>query len=393
MERCDLLLTGALLPDGRREMAVAMAGGRIAAILAPGEARPAAVATRDLGGQLLLPSLTDGHMHLDKTLFGLPWWPHQAAPNRPSRIETDQRVLPALPLGVADRAGALLRRCVASGTAHVRTHVDITPSFGLAALEGVLAAKAAFADQVTVQTVAFPQAGVMRAPGTLGLMEEALRSGADLVGGIDPCEVDRDPKGQLDAIFALAEKHARAIDIHLHEPGEMGLFSLTEIAARVRAQGMQGRVTISHGFCLGMLAESKQRAMAETMGELGISLVSHGAGGAALPPLMLLREHGVRVFCGNDDIRDTWSPYGTGDMLERASVVGWRLDVRTDPLLEAVFGMCGEAGARALGLEPPALAVGAPAHLFSLAAGCIAEAVGQHPPRGVVVFGGRVVAG
>jgi hypothetical protein len=66
------------------------------------------------------------------------------------------------------------------------------------------------------------------------------------------------------------------------------------------------------------------------MAELGMSLVSHGAGGAALPPLLLLREHGVRVFCGNDDIRDTWSPYGNGDMLERAMLVGYRSNFRRD---------------------------------------------------------------
>jgi len=109
--------------------------------------------------------------------------------------------------------------------------------------------------------------------------------------------------------------------------------------------------------------------------------------------LMLLREAGVRVFCGNDDIRDTWSPYGTGDMLERAGVVGWRLDVRTDAALEAVYAMCSAEGARALGVEVPALAVGAPAHCYSVAATTVAEAVGQHPPRGLVMFGGRVVAG
>ena len=33
---------------------------------------------------------------------------------------------------------------------------------------------------------------------------------------------------------------------------------------------------------------------------------------------------GVRVFAGNDDVRDTWSPYGTADMLERAMLIGWR---------------------------------------------------------------------
>ena len=123
-------------PPGQR---LALKDGRIAAIL-PADA-PALSASQvlDLGGDLLLPGLVDGHMHLDKTLFGLPWTPHAAEPFRMSRIATDERLLPSLPLDTAARAGALIRRCVANGTAHIRTHADITPAFGLSALEGVLA--------------------------------------------------------------------------------------------------------------------------------------------------------------------------------------------------------------------------------------------------------------
>jgi hypothetical protein len=63
--------------------------------------------------------------------------------------------------------------------------------------------------RVNVQIVAFPQSGVMRWPGVLDLLDAAVREGADLVGGIDPLEIDRDPKGQLDGVFAIAgrERH------------------------------------------------------------------------------------------------------------------------------------------------------------------------------------------
>ncbi len=391
MDPLDTLLTEARLPDGRTGMAVACAGGRIAAILPPGAPLPAAAATHALGGQLLLPGLTDGHLHLDKTLMGLPWMPHAAGPTRASRIETDQRLMPHLPLSPAERAGHLIRRCAAQGTALIRTHADITPTFGLSMLEGILEAKAAHADRVRIQTVAFPQAGVVTAPGTEALLDAALRAGADLLGGLDPCEVDRDPKGQLDILFRLAERHGVGLDIHLHEAGELGLFSLAEIAARTRAHGMQGRVTISHGFCLGALAESRLEAAAAMMAEAGMALVSHGAGGAPLPPLLRLRAEGVRVFCGNDNLRDLWSPYGTGDMLERAAIIGWRLDARTDEALAELFDMVSAAGAAVMGEEAPALAVGAPAHLFAIPAETVGEAIGAHPARGLVAFAGRVV--
>ncbi|MBU8538203.1 amidohydrolase [Falsiroseomonas tokyonensis] len=389
----ETLLTHLRLADGSRTR-IAIAGGRIAQILPEGAPAPEAAEVMDLGGALLLPALVDGHMHLDKTLFGLPWQPHAAQPFRQSRIETDQRLLPSLPLSTAERAGALIRRCVAHGTAHIRTHADITPDFGLTALHGVLEAKAAHAHAVTVQVVAFPQAGVMRQGGApmLDLLDSAIREGADLVGGIDPCEVDRNPSGQLDGLFAIAARRGVGLDIHLHEPGELGLYSLQEICARAKSAGMQGHVTISHGFCLGRISESKQKAAAALMAESGVSLVTHGAGGATLPPLMLLRREGVRVFCGNDDVRDTWSPYGNGDMLERAAVIGWREDLRTDPLLEDLFAMVSAEGALALGIAQHGIAEGHPANLFSIAAENVPEAIGQHPPRGLVFHAGRLVA-
>jgi hypothetical protein len=103
-----------------------------------------------------------------------------------------------------------------------------------------------------------------------------------------------------------------------HSParaGRDGLFNVQEICARTRALGRRGKATISHGFCLGNITERKAVAAAETMAETG---VAHGAGSLTLPPVEMLRAAGVLVFAGNDDIRDTWSPYGTGDLLERA---------------------------------------------------------------------------
>lgn len=391
-----LLLLNARLADGRQGVRILIRDGRIAALeegAAPAGGTEAA-AVFDLAGDLVLPGLVDGHVHLDKTLMGLPWTPHAAELDRASRIANDERLLPTLPLSTEARAGHLIRRSVAHGTAHIRTHVDITPAFGLSALEGVLAAREAHAGAVTVQIVAFPQAGVMRhgPRAVVDLLDAAVRAGAELVGGLDPCEIDRDPRGQLDAIFGIAERHGVGVDIHLHEPGELGLFSLQEICARTTALGMQGKVTVSHGFCLGGIAESKQHAAAEMMAAAGVALATHGAGGATLPPVMLLRRAGVRVFCGNDNVRDTWSPYSTGDMLERAAIIGWRSDLRHDPLLEELFTMATSEGAAALGIAEYGLAPGRPATFFTLPAENIPDAIGAHPPRRLVFHAGRLVA-
>src|SRR6267378_4076260 len=324
MMRVDAFLTNCRLADGRL-VDIGIAGGKIAAVGEGAASLSNTAPALDMRGDLVLPGLVDGHMHLDKTLTGLPWMGHAAGPTRVSRIETDKTILPHLPLSTEERAGNLIRECVARGTSHMRTHVDIDLESGLAKLEGVLAARERYRDRATVQIVAFPQSGVMRCPGVLELLDAAVRNGADLVGGIDPLEIDRDPKGQLDGIFGIAARHGVGLDIHLHEPGEMGLFNVQEICARTRALGLGGKVTISHGFCLG-------------------------GGGLTMPPLEMLRAAGVLVFAGNDDIRDTWSPYGTADLLERAAIIGWKGDFRRDDQVEVALDLVSTAGALALGI-------------------------------------------
>ena len=392
MTTADAFLTNCRLADGRL-VDIGIADGKIAIV---GEGAAPALSNSapalDIGGDLVLPGLVDGHMHLDKTLTGLSWIGHAAGPTRMSRIETDKTILPHLPLSTEERAGNLIRECVARGTSHLRTHVDIDLESGLAKLEGVLAARERHRDRATVQIVAFPQSGVMRCPGVLDLLDAAVRNGADLVGGIDPLEIDRDPKGQLDGIFAIAARHGVGLDIHLHEPGEMGLFNVQEFCARTKALGLRGKVTISHGFCLGGVTERKAAEAAETMADAGVALVTHGAGGLTMPPLEMLSAAGVLVFAGNDDIRDTWSPYGTGDLLERAAMIGWKGDFRRDDQVEVAFDLVTAAGARALGIGDYGITVGGAANLFTIAAGCVAEAVAAHPLRKLVLFDGQIVA-
>jgi cytosine/creatinine deaminase len=154
MTTIDAFMTNCLLADGRR-VDISIADGKIAVV---GEGVAAASSNRapalDIGGDLVLPGLVDGHMHLDKTSRGLPWMDHAVGPTRMSRIETDKTILPHLPLSTQERAGNLIRDCVVRGTSHLRTHVDIDLESGLAKLEGVLAARERYRDRVTMQVVA-----------------------------------------------------------------------------------------------------------------------------------------------------------------------------------------------------------------------------------------------
>ncbi len=343
-------------------------------------------------GALVLPALVDSHLHLDKSLAGLPWYPHAAGPDRKSRIDTEKQMRDGLPLSVAARAGNLIERLVVHGTGHCRTHIDVDPELGLASLEGVLEARERYSHAITVQTVAFPQSGVLTCPGTLDVMEEALRAGADLLGGIDPAGIDGDVDGQLDAIFNLAEKHGVGIDIHLHDGGETGAAEVAAIVERTKVHGMQGRVAISHGFCLGDIAESAAAPLIEAMAGAGVANITHAPGGTSIPPVKQMHEAGVAVAAGNDGIRDSWCPYGDGDMLERAMLIGWRSNFRTDPDLELAHHFASRAGADLLGVANYGLDVGCRADFFTIPTETVAEAVVRHPPRSLVVHAGHIIA-
>lgn len=384
----DLNLTNLRGADGA-PVEILVRDGRIAAL---GESVVGGKNRIDGGGDLVLPALVDSHLHLDKSLAGLPWQPHTAGPDRQSRIDTEKRMRGALPLSVAERAGALIERLVAQGTGHCRTHVDVDPEIGLENLEGVIEARDRYAHALSVQIVAFPQSGVLACPGTIAVMEAALDNGADLLGGIDPAGIDGDVDGQLGLLFALAERKGVGIDIHLHDGGETGAAEVDAIVERTRAHGMQGLVAISHGFCLGDIAPGDADRRIEAMAEAGVTNVTHAPGGSSIPPVKKMHQAGVRIAAGNDGIRDSWCPYGDGDMLERAMLIGWRSNFRTDPDLELAFRFASESGADLLGVADYGLAVGKRADFFTLPVETVAEAVVRHPLRSLVVHEGQIVA-
>lgn len=255
-----------------------------------------------------------------------------------------------------------------------------------------MATRAALSDIVAIDLVAFPQSGLLICPGTVELMKQALRLGAETVGGLDPCAIDRDPKGHLDAVFGMAERFGRNVDIHLHEPGEMGVFSMELIIERVRALGMAGRVIVSHAFCLGMPDPSIIDPLVEAIADAGIAIMTTAPASRPVPAVKPLINAGVVVCAGSDGIRDTWGPYGNADMLERAMFVGLRNNLRRDDELAIALDIVTTGGAKALGLKDYGLAPGCGGDVVLVDAETVAEAVAQRPGMRTVVKRGNVVA-
>ena len=379
-----MLLANARLPHSPAPVDIAIAHGRIAAIT-PAAGRPGL----DLGGALLLPSFVDGHVHLDKTLWGLPWRPNSGAPTVRERIENERihrRTLPP----VQQRGAALLRQMIACGTTALRTHTDIDDAYGLANFHATLELRAAFRAQCDIQVVAFPQSGILTRPGVAELLAESLRQGADFVGGLDPASIDGDAKGHLDIVFGLAQRFDRGIDIHLHDRDAGGNAQLRDIAARTIAIGMQHRVTVSHAFSLGTPDESDFARTADALAEAGVHILTSSPSVGIVPPVHALRARGVVIHAGSDNIRDLWNSLGTGDMLERALIIALKQGFRSDPDIETALSLCTDAAA--LGLPAHRLVVGASADLVALDAETPAEAVALRPVRRLVMKAGVILA-
>ncbi|WP_332689006.1 amidohydrolase [Bosea sp. (in: a-proteobacteria)] len=386
----DLRLCEARLADGRL-LSIDIVGDRIAALRPAGEEAPAATRMIELGGALVLPGLTDGHVHLDKTLLGVPWRPHQAAPSIRARIEAEKEYRRTTRIPLAEQgAEALLEAALRRGTTSLRSHVDIDEVTKLDNLAQLLALRERWADRVQIQIVAFPQSGILSCPPVAGYLEEALRMGADLVGGLDPVGIDGDRDGHLAIIFGLAERYGRGIDIHLHDGGPEGLDEIDDIIARTRAGGLGGKVTISHAFALADADEPRLEATADALREAGVAILSSIPGGDRCPPIPRLRARGVEVFFGSDNIRDCWNPATVIGMVDRAMLATYRFGLRQDADIAALLDHVTSIPARLSGLGPGEIRPGVRADLVAFDAAHLPQVIVERQLPSLVVACGKV---
>ncbi len=217
------------------------------------------------------------------------------------------------------------------------------------------------------------------------------------MGGIDPCALDVDPRQHLDIVFDLAERHGVGIDIHLHEPAELGLFSAQQIIERVRALDMRGRVTIAHAFFLAGISESQRAQVLADLADLDIALATVAPSGRGTLPLLEILDAGVRIGLGQDGQRDYWSPYGNTDMLDRTWQLAFTNGLRRDSDIERALETATLEGARVIDptrsrSESRGVGVGETADLVLLPGEYPASAVMDRPGNRTVVRAGRVVA-
>lgn len=387
----NLLLRSVRLTNGETAD-IAIRDGKVARIGAGIGAGLSGDQVIDAAGRLALPALVEAHAHFDKTLWGTGWPSNSAGPTLRDYIDNERRILRNVTTPIAARAGKLIENCIAKGSLHFRCHIDVDPEFGLAHVEAMLALRDRFAGFITMDFVVFPQTGMLIRPGTVEIMEEALKLGVENVGGLDPCGIDNDPIRHLEAVFGLAKKYDRGVDIHLHDKGELGLWQIERIIDFTVSHGRQGRTIISHAYCLGQAPAARLQKIAAGLAEAGISIMTTAPADTPAPPVLDLHAAGVNVCMGSDGIRDAWSPLGTGDMLDRALFLALRFDLAKDTELAAAFDCVTQGGAYAIGVQDYGLAVGRPANLVLVDAANVGMAIAERRSDRTVIAHGRVVA-
>ena len=392
----DLLIRNARLLTGEI-VSIAVKAGKIAAIGSDLEAM--AFETRDAHGRVVMAGLVEAHCHLDKNLtlkrVG------NSSGTLMEAITNWVAYKPSLTHGdYCDRAVAGLDLALVNGVTALRSHVDVSVIGGLMALEAVSEARSKYAEVMDVQLVALGMAGVSDAESAI--MLEAMNAGADVVGG---CPwITADPRAAVTAVFDLAQKTGKPIDLHVDETGDAGVNTLEIIAALTLERGMQGLVTVGHCCSLEFMAQNDAERVMDVVAKAGLHVVSlpacnlnlQGRGVHPAPRGLTrvneLLERGVNVSFGSDNVRDPFHPIGDYDPLKAANLGVIAAHMSASSQMLTTLEMVSGHAAKALRLPNYGLTAGSSADFVVLDATSALEALSRIPARVAVYKRGQLVA-
>jgi cytosine deaminase len=396
----DLVFRKARLADGAPLMDVAIERGRIAAMAPQLECNGATEI--DAAGRVLIPGLVESHLHLEKAFV------KDRMPNRSGTLAEAIAVTASLKPtftreDIDARSRRVLRQLVGFGSTHVRAHAEFDPAQGFTGFDTVLDLRREFADVIDIQVVAFPQEGILKAPGTGAMMVEAMKKGADVVGGI-PYN-DSDAREHIDWVFRLARDFDKDLDFHQDFHDDADAMSIEYLARKTISQRYEGRVSVGHLTALGAAAPARRDEIIALLRDAGISVMCLPAtdlhlGGRkdesnvrrTLAPVRALRDGGVNVCLATNNICNAFTPYGNGDLLQIAALALPACHLGGADDQATVLPMLTTNPARALRLPNYGLEVGRDADLVLLDTQKVADAIIDLPDRSVVLKRGRIVA-
>ncbi len=399
----DLIVTNATVPDGRTGLDIGCKDGRIV------EVRPSlnadAAQIIDAAGRLVTPPFIDSHFHMDATLsYGRP------RVNRSGTllegIELWSELKPLLTGDdLKERAFALCRWAIAKGNLAIRTHVDVCdPS--LVAVDALLEVRAALADDIDLQLVAFPQDGFTRYPDCERLLLAALDKGVDVVGGIPHFErTMADGAASVQRLCEIAADRGLLVDMHCDETDDPLSRHIETLAAETHRLGLQGRVTGSHLTSMHSMDNYYVSKLVPLIRESGVHAVANPLINITIQGrhdtypkrrgmtrVKELMAEGVNVALGHDCVMDPWYSLGSHDMLEVASMGLHVAQMTGQDEMRAMFDAVTVNAARVLHLDHYGLEPGCQADMVLLQAADPIEAIRLRPNRLAVIRRGRLLA-
>jgi cytosine/creatinine deaminase len=399
----DLVVRNARLVDGRI-VDLAAEDGRWARI---GEAIARDGAQElDADGRLATPPLVDCHLHLDASLTA----------GRPRYNESGTLIEGIHVWGelkesltaddVFARAREIVRWSVAQGTLYIRAHADVSTK-NEAPLRGLLRARDELADLATIQVTAFPQDGIYSDPANDDLFENALRLGADCVGGIPHYEPTAElGLREVHRVFELATAYGRRIDVHCDETDDPNSRFLEVMAHDTARHGLAGRVTASHCTAMGSYEPYYSSKLRGFLKRAGVNIVVNPYANSLIQgrldpypkrrgfaQLKELLAEGVNVSLGNDVIVDPWYLLGRADLVDAASLALHFTYMSGPDEIPQLLDCATWRGARTLGVEDEyGIEEGKRADLVVFDAPTPLEVMRLKPVRRWVIRGGTVIA-
>ena len=355
---------------------------------------------------LLLPPFVDSHVHLDATLTaGQPEWNETGTLFDGIRIWSERKQ-DLTKEDVKSRAKKTLLNMVGHGIQHVRSHVDVTDPHLIAA-RALLELREELKDQIDLQLVAFPQEGILSYPHGRELMEQAVKEGLDVVGGIPHFEFTTEYGWQsVHFLMALADKYDRLVDVHCDEIDDPASRNLEVLATEAYERGMKDRVTASHTTAMGSYNDAYAYKLFRLLKMSDINFVSnplvnvHLGGRFDTYPkrrgvtrIKELTAAGINVSFGEDDIQDPWNPLGDGNMLDAVTMGVYIAHLMGYHQLQDAFNYVTYNGAKTLHISDNyGIEVGKPANCILLNAHDFYNALNKHVEVLYNIRQGKVLA-
>jgi len=285
-----------------------------------------------------------------------------------------------------------LKLAALNGNLHIRAFADVDSKAKLIGLKALLKCRDEFKGIVNVQVVAFPQDGVVRDPGTVDLMKEAMDLGADVVGGIPWIEfTEKDEQIHIDEMMKLAIAYDKDISMLVDDAGDATLKTLEMLAVRTLEEGRIGRSLAHHARAMCLYPTPYFKKIAALMRQAGMGVVSDPHTGPLHARVKELLEEGNLVCLGQDDISDAYYPYGRNNMLEIAFLASHLLWMTTFPEMETLYDLISVNAAKCINVPKFGLKEKNTANLVVLDAKTVCEAFRYHAAPTHVISHGNLV--